>query len=112
MTANRPTVERAVTRASAAVFVVFVLNGFNFASWASRIPAVRDALSLTAAQVGVLLLIGSIGSLAALPLSGLVVQRLRAPRTVVAFSVVNVSGLVVAATGVAIGEMLVAIGRA
>src|SRR3712207_597802 len=105
MTANRPTVERAVTRASAAVFVVFVLNGFNFAGWASRIPAVRDALSLSAAQVGVLLLIGSIGSLAALPLSGLVVQRLGAPRTVLAFAVANVAGLLVAATGVAVGQL-------
>jgi predicted MFS family arabinose efflux permease len=107
MTANRPTVERAVTRASAAVFVVFVLNGFNFASWASRLPAVRDALSLSAAQVGVLLLIGSIGSLAALPLSGLVVQRLGAPRTVSFFAAANVAGLLVAATGVATGQLLV-----
>src|SRR3712207_127652 len=92
MTTTRPTVDRAVTAASRAVFVVFVLNGFNFASWAARIPAVRDALSLTAAQVGVLLLIGSIGSLAALPLSGLVVQRLGAPRTVLAFATANVAG--------------------
>jgi fucose permease len=107
MTRNRPTVERAVTTASTAVFVVFVLNGFNFASWAARLPAVRDALSLSAAQVGVLLLIGSIGSLTALPVSGLVVQRLGAPRTVAAFAAANVAGLLVAAAGVASGQMLV-----
>jgi len=101
------TVDRAVSAASRAVFVVFVLNGFNFASWAARIPAVRDALSLTGAEVGVLLLIGSIGSLAALPLSGLVVTRLGASRTVVAFAVANVAGLLVAAAGVALGEMVV-----
>ncbi len=107
MSTNRPTVERAVTTASAAVFAVFVLNGFNFASWAARLPAVRDALSLSAAQVGVLLLVGSIGSLAALPVSGLVVQRLGAPRTVAAFATANVAGLLVAATGVVTGQLLV-----
>ncbi|GAA2719931.1 MFS transporter [Cellulomonas aerilata] len=106
MTADRPTVERAVTTASTAVFAVFVLNGFNFASWASRLPAVRDALSLSAAQVGVLLLIGSIGSLAALPVSGLVVQRLGARRTVGAFATANVAGLLVAAAGVATGQVV------
>jgi len=105
-TTRPPTVEPAVTAASRAVFVVFVLNGVNFASWASRIPAVRDELSLSAAAMGVLLLIGSIGSLAALPLSGLVVQRLGAPRTVVAFAAANVAGLVVAAVGVSIGQVV------
>ncbi len=105
-TTRPPTVEPAVTAASRAVFVVFVLNGANFASWASRIPAVRDELSLSAAAMGVLLLIGSIGSLAALPLSGLVVQRLGAPRTVVAFAAANVAGLVVAAVGVSIGQVV------
>ena len=108
MSTTRPlTVEPAVSAASRAVFVVFVLNGANFASWASRIPAVRDELSLSAAAVGVLLLIGSIGSLAALPLSGLVVQRLGAPRTVVTFAVANVAGLLVAAAGVAAGQVVV-----
>ena len=107
MSTTRPTVDRAVNAASRAVFLVFVLNGFNFASWAARIPAVRDELSLSAAQVGILLLIGSIGSLAALPLSGLVVQRLGAPRTVLAFATANVAGLLVAALGVAVGQMWV-----
>lgn len=99
--------DRAVRAASAAVFAVFALNGFNFASWAARIPALRDALALSAAQVGLLLLVGSIGSIVALPLSGLVVQRIGARRTVVAFAATNTAGLLVAATGVATGHLLV-----
>ena len=43
---------RAVVRASTAVFTVFVLNGFNFASWAARLPAVRDGLGLHARADG------------------------------------------------------------
>ena len=96
-----------VRAATVAVFAVFVLNGFNFASWASRIPAVRDELDLSAAEIGVLLLIGSIGSLVALPLSGLVVQRLGARRTVVTFSAAGTAGLLVAAAGVETGRLAV-----
>ena len=78
--------DRAVSSAKIAVFAVFALNGFNFANWASRIPALRDDLTLSAAQVGLLLLVGSIGSLVALPFVGLVVQRLGARHTVASYS--------------------------
>lgn len=98
--------DRTARAAAAAVFVVFVLNGFNFATWASRIPAVRDALGLSATDIGVLLLIGSIGSLLALPLSGLVVQQLGTRRTVVTFACANTAGLLVAAAGVATDRLI------
>ena len=64
---------RLVERASVVVFVVFFLNGFNFATWAARLPAIRDGLEFSPAQMGALLLVGAAGSLMALPLSGMVV---------------------------------------
>ncbi|MCU1433139.1 MAG: transporter [Actinotalea sp.] len=94
-----------VRAASTAVFVTFLLNGFNFASWVSRLPAVRDRLEMSPTELGLLLLVASVGSLAALPLSGRVVQRLGAKRTILVFAAVNVTGLVVAAGGVAIGAL-------
>ncbi|HWS59117.1 MAG TPA: MFS transporter [Actinotalea sp.] len=97
----------AIRTASTAVFVTFALNGFNFASWASRLPAVRDALGLRPEQLGLLLLVGALGSLLALPLSGLVVQRLGAPRSIVTFAGINVVGLLLAGVGVALGEVWV-----
>lgn len=100
-----PPVARSVRLASLAVFLTFFLNGFNFASWASRLPAVRDALGLSPEQLGVLLLVAALGSLAALPLSGVVVQRLGARRTIVGFAVVNVTGLTLAAVGVTVGNV-------
>jgi MFS family permease len=93
--------------ASVAVFVTFALNGFNFASWAARLPAVRDALDMRPEQVGLLLLVASIGALSALPLSGVVVQRLGARRTIVAFATVNTAGLVIAGTGTLLQEVWV-----
>ncbi|MBU4336645.1 MAG: MFS transporter, partial [Actinobacteria bacterium] len=90
----------ALRRGSWAVFAVFFLNGFNFATWASRLPAVRDGLSLQADQMGLVLLAASVGSLASLPLSGIVVQRLGARGTVTVFAAANAVGLAVAALGV------------
>ncbi|WP_149204182.1 MFS transporter [Actinotalea subterranea] len=102
-----PTVVRSRTAqvAATAVFVTFFLNGFNFASWAARLPAVRDGLGMRPEQIGLLLLIGSIGSLAALPLSGLVVVRLGARRTILTFATANVAGLLLAAVGVSMGQV-------
>lgn len=86
-------------RAKHAVAAVFVLNGLAFASWISRVPSIRDALDLTAAQVGLLLLCLSAGTLVALPLSGGVVSRIGAARTVAASAVVAALGLLVMAAG-------------
>ncbi|WP_034648789.1 MFS transporter [Cellulomonas sp. HZM] len=89
-----------VQRASLAVFAVFFLNGFNFASWASRLPAVRDGLHFSQAQMGALLLVIAVGSLVALPIAGMVVERLGARRTVGGFALVNAAGLVLASAGI------------
>ena len=92
-----------VLRAERAVFVVFALNGFHFANFAARVPSVRDGLGLTPQQMGILLLVGSIGSLVALPLSGLVVQRIGARSTVRVFGAINTGGLLLAAALVGAG---------
>jgi MFS family permease len=103
MTSTAHRAPRAVAIAAWAVFAVFFLNGFNFATWASRLPAVRDALGFAEAQMGLLLLFAAFGSLLALPLSGLVVERLGAARAVVVFAVVNTAGLVTTVFAVAEG---------
>lgn len=105
MTSARPGARTAAPHlraASTAVFVTFALNGFNFASWAARLPAVRDELELEPEQLGLLLLVAAVGSIAALPLSGLVVQRIGARRAIIAFATINVVGLLTAASGVAL----------
>jgi len=104
MTHPAPAAPPAVRTASVAVFTVFALAGFNFSSWAARLPAVRDALGLSEAQMGLLLLVGSCGSLVALPLSGLVVTRIGAMRAVAGFALLNSAGLAIATFGAALGE--------
>ncbi len=53
-----------------AVEAVFLVNGVLYATWAVNIPAVRDHLGLSAAQVGLALLAVGLGSLATMPLTG------------------------------------------
>ena len=107
MTHPAPPAPRAVRTASVAVFTVFALAGFNFSSWAARLPAVRDELGLSEGQMGLLLLVGSIGSLVALPLSGLVVTRIGAVKAVAGFALVNATGLTIATFGASAGQVVV-----
>ena len=61
MTAAPPP-DPALRRATVAVYAVFVASGFAFASWASRIPQVRDALELSPRSLGLVLLATAVGS--------------------------------------------------
>ncbi|GAA4736448.1 MFS transporter [Isoptericola chiayiensis] len=91
---------RHLRAAVVAVYGVFVAAGFGMATWASRIPAVRDGLGFTEAQMGVLLLTASIGSICALPLSGMIASRRGAARTVLGFAVLAATGFTVATVAI------------
>jgi MFS family permease len=86
-------------RARVAVGVAFAVNGAAFGSWVSRVPAVRDGLGLTPAELGLLLLCPGLGSLVGLPLAGWVVTRVGPARALVAGS----AGVALAQAGVAGG---------
>lgn len=97
-------------RSARAVYLVFIGAGLGFASWASRIPQVREDLGLTPSALGLVLLAIAAGSLIALPSGGLVVHRLGAARTVLAMSLLFAIGLATAAVGVLIGVAPVVVG--
>ena len=91
-------------------YLAFIGSGFAFASWAARIPQLRDHLHLTPAKLGLLLLCIAAGSLVALPLSGTVVHRFGARRTVGAMSLLFAVGLLTVAVGYLGGVVPVVIG--
>jgi MFS family permease len=95
---------RAVMSARNAVLATFFLNGFAFATFASRIPSVRQALDLGPGRLGLLLLSASIGSVVALPASGGAVQRFGAARVVTVASAVEGVGLALVALGAGVLE--------
>lgn len=65
-----------------AVFAIFGISGFVFASWASRVVAVRDLLHAQPAEMGVLLTALAVGAILGLLGSGSLVARLGATRTI------------------------------
>lgn len=99
-----------LARATRAVYAVFILSGFAFASWASRIPQVRDSLELSPRSLGLVLLAIAVGSVISMPLAGLVVSRLGAARTITAMALVAATGLITAGIGQAVGVLPVVIG--
>lgn len=70
-------------RAMFGVFVVFGLNGIAVATWISRLPATRDILDISLAQVGILLFGLSAGSILGLLGAAMIVHRIGARRTIV-----------------------------
>ncbi|HVU92692.1 MAG TPA: MFS transporter [Jatrophihabitans sp.] len=96
--------------ASRATYGAFIGAGFAFASWASRIPQVRDGLHLDPSELGLVLLAVAAGSVIALPLAGPVVTRLGSRRTVAAMAVLLGIGLAGAALGYLVGVLPVVLG--
>jgi predicted MFS family arabinose efflux permease len=100
----------AVDAAVLATYAAFISTGFAFASWASRIPQVRDRLALDPSELGLVLLAIAAGSLIALPLSGLIVSRVGSRRTVQAMALLDTVGLLIIAIGSELGVALVVLG--
>lgn len=94
------TEQNAVIAARNAVAVSFFLNGFCFATWASRIPQVRTDLELSNGALGVLLLCIAAGSLLALPTTGGTIQRWGTVVVIRTGGVAAAVGLSLAALGV------------
>lgn len=82
--------------AKRAVAVVFGVNGFLFASWVSRLPAVREILGMTPSGLGLLLLSVSAGSVSALFTAGWIVHRLGPRRACLTAALVMATCLAVA----------------
>jgi MFS family permease len=91
-----------LSAATRGTYIAFIGCGFAFASWASRIPQVRDALHLTSSALGLVLLMLAAGSITALVLAGVIVSRFHSRRTVAAMAIL----MGVAMAAVALGYLL------
>ena len=80
--------------------VVFAVSGIAIASWMSRVPDTKALLTLTAGQLGIMLLAISVGSLLGLPSAGRIAHRIGAAKTVRLGVVLALPGLLLAALAV------------
>lgn len=97
--------QQTVRRATSATFIIFALNGFVFASWAARIPAVTRVLELTAGEMGLLLLTIAAGSVIALPMAGSVVARVGIASTIRLGGFISAFGGLIVAAGLSLGAV-------
>ncbi len=110
MSTAPPTADPEVSGGVRATYAAFISTGFAFASWASRIPQVRDELHLEPSQLGLVLLAIAAGSLIALPSSGALVSRWGSRRVVSGMARLNGFGLAVVAVGYDFGVLWVVLG--
>ncbi|WP_241973503.1 MFS transporter [Cryobacterium sp. TMT2-15-1] len=82
-----------------AVFALFFISGLALATWMSRIPAVRDGLELSTAQVGIVIFGLSAGSVIGLVAAVGLLARLGARRAVVLGVAISSVGLITAGVG-------------
>jgi predicted MFS family arabinose efflux permease len=66
---------RQLTRAALGTAVVFAVSGAVLGTWVSRLPAVRDRLDASPAELGLALLAPGLGSLVSMPSTGWLCRR-------------------------------------
>ncbi|KZE89682.1 MFS transporter [Microbacterium sp. TNHR37B] len=87
-----------------AIFTIFFVTGIGFASWASRLPAVKVALGIDDPGVGALLFVMGATSLVGLSLANIIVARWGARRGMVATISFFAFGLLLAGIGVEVAH--------
>jgi len=89
-----------LVRWRAAIFTIFFVTGLGFASWASRLPAVKADLGINDLQLGVLLFVSGAASIVGLSLANIIVARWGARRGMFVTIITFAAGGLVAGLGV------------
>ncbi|MFC9469408.1 MFS transporter [Streptomyces coelicoflavus] len=67
-------------RGQLAIAALFLSLGFQYATWAARIPAIKSDLGLSAAEVGVLLMAAGVGAAVSFPAVAWLMRRMGSRR--------------------------------
>lgn len=91
----------------AALFALFFVPGLGISSWVTRTPAIRDLLVASTAEVGLVLLGLSVGSMAGILSSGALVARFGTRPIVLVGTLLTVLSMPTIGWGAAAGEPIV-----
>lgn len=105
-----PATDQTLRAATRAVYAAFIWSGVAMASWATRIPQIRDELRLDPSQLGLVLVAIAAGSIISLVLSGQIVARFGSRATVAAMAVLLTISLIIVAGGYHLGVPPVILG--
>lgn len=84
---------------------LFGLLGVAVSSWLARIPTIRDLLDLSTGDLGVILLVGSVGALLCVTFAGVIVTRFGSRTGIVASTLVFAVGYVLMGIGPMVGSL-------
>jgi MFS family permease len=100
-----PTVDaRTLVRWRAAVFAIFTASGLSIATWASRVPAIKQTLGVDNIQVGMMLLGAGIASIVGLSLASVVLARFGARKGMLGAMLLFAVGVAVIGVGTDIAQ--------
>ncbi|HWG26485.1 MFS transporter [Actinospica sp.] len=94
-----PRIQDEFRRAQVAIGALFLLLGFQYATWVSRLPAIKARLGLSDSEVGLLLMACGVGAAASFPLVATLMKKFGTRRMCVASA--GVLGLLPLALGAA-----------
>ena len=83
-----------------ALFVVFMINGLGFSTWLARVPAIRDGLDISTAEVAALLFTGAMGAVSGLVFSSHIIAWIGLRHTILFFGLLGLLGL----AGIGVGS--------
>src|SRR5690606_39700985 len=89
--------------------IAFLIAGLGMSSWAPLVPFAKERLAVNEATLGVLLLCLGLGSLAAMPVTGILVGRLGCRRVIAAAALVMCVSLVCLTSAPSVLTMAVAL---
>jgi predicted MFS family arabinose efflux permease len=92
-----PPADPGLRRAALATALVFAVNGFLLAAWVARLPATRDRLGASVAELGLVLLAPGFGSLLSMPFGGRLCRRFGSRAVVAVTTVAGSAALVLLA---------------
>ena len=82
-----------------AIFAIFLLSGLGVASWAARVPAIKEALDINREGLGLLLLLGGVASITGISTSSIIMARFGTRRGMLGTLTVFSAGLAVIGVG-------------
>lgn len=98
-------VDPVVSRARWLLLALYALNGLWFSSWMSRMPSIRDGLGVTTADLGLVTVAGSVGSLVTVTVAGALVVRFGGRRVMLVSTAGFVGSAVLIGLGTAAGSV-------
>ncbi|MDF2492777.1 MAG: transporter permease [Microbacterium sp.] len=82
-----------------AIFAIFLASGLSVATWASRVPAIKQTLDIDNVQIGIMLLIGGLASIVGLSVSSIITTRFGARRGMLGAILVFAVGIALIGVG-------------